>query len=122
MREVKYYVAWDDSEFETKEECMKYENDAINKMLIFKSLYTFFDKDKNILLCPETKNIEDLLNWADCSAEECDYIYRSGQLPEDVNNFIRSEIGYCICNWDFHDELGLFQWDDEEAEWVRVGE
>lgn len=122
MREVKYYVAWDDSEFETKEECLKYENDAINKMLIFKSLYTFFDKDKNILPCPESRDIEDLLDWANCSANECSYIYRAGQLPEDVNNFIRREIGYCIRNWDFYDERGLFKWDDEEVGWVKVGE
>jgi len=122
MREIKYYVAWDDSEFETKEACMKYENDAVNKMLIFKSLYTFFDKDKNILPCPDSKSIENLLDWAERSANECGYIYRLGRLPEDVNNFVRREIGYCISNSDFNDEIGLFKWDYDEIEWVKVDE
>ena len=44
MYEVKYYVAWDGSEFESREECMEYEAKQLKIIQSISEKYTFFDR------------------------------------------------------------------------------
>lgn len=125
MREVRYYVAWDDSEFENKEECLAYEEGAINKMKEVRDKYSFYDKDMNLFVAPDdSAGIDDWLDWVGRAANECVFIDRKDNLSDDTDDFIYYEFGYCINNSDFPEEnyIGLFKYDGKKDEWVKVDE
>ena len=120
MREVSVFYSFDDREFFDRDECFTYEEKALKKFQSFNYFYTFYDKDMNIMYAPMSKDVEEWINWLQCSAGKCSYIRRMGQLPEEVNQFIREEAGYCILNEDFNNEIGLFKYDDIQYEWIKV--
>lgn len=124
MREVTMYVAWDDSEFETADECLRYEEQAIEAMSAVNDCYDFFDKNGGRFVAPLTTDteIENWLNWLSDAAEHCDYIKVYHRIPELSVKFINREWGYCICPEDFPEETGVFKYDNFKDEWVEVGE
>lgn len=122
MREVKYYVAWDDSEFETKKECLEYERKAIATMATVDECYTFFDKNGERMMAPISDVIEDWLNWLSIAADQCKWIRVHRPISKTATKFINREWGYCICPEDFESETGFFEYDYLKNEWVKVGE
>lgn len=124
MREVTKYIAWDDSEFDIEDECLLYESVAMDAMREVNDCYTFFNKDGERFEAPPEWDdiIENWLNWLSDAAEHCDSIKVNYILPENAVRFIDREWGYCIAPEDFHNETGLFKYDDWKNEWVKVGE
>ena len=122
MREVKYYVAWDDSEFETKEACMEYEQGAIIAMSTINNCYDFIDKNGGHFIAPQNWNVEEWLEWLSNAGNHCHWIKIYKTLPEFAANFIDEQLGLCICPSDFCNMTGLFEYDDWKNEWVKVGE
>ena len=122
MREVKYYVAWDDSEFETKEACIEYEQGAIIAMSTINSCYDFIDKNGGRFIAPQNWNVEEWLEWLSNAGNHCHWIKIYKTLPEFAANFIDEQLGLCICPSDFCNMTGLFEYDDFKNEWVKVGE
>lgn len=120
MREVTIYYAYDDTEFTDRDECIAYENRALNFLKAIDKCYSFFDKDMNRFFAPDNDNLEDWWNWVSISADRCEYIHRWMVLPDEVNNFVHYEFGYCIENNDFEEGLGLFRYDMVWGEWRKV--
>ena len=122
MREVTMYVAWDDSEFETADECLRYEQQAIEAMSAVNDCYEFFNVNNERFFAPRSEDIWDWLNWLSDAAEHCRFIRIRHTLPTLSVRFIDREWGYCICPEDFPAETGLFMYDDFKNDWVKVGE
>jgi len=125
MREVISYVAFDDNEFGNREECLAYEEGAINKMKEVRDKYSFYDKDMNLFVAPDdSARIDDWLDWVGRAANECEFIDRKDNLSDDADDFIYHEFGYCINNSDFPEEnyIGLFRYDMGRCRWVKVDE
>ena len=124
MREITVYVAWDDTEFDTEDECLWYESKAVDAMKEVNDCYEFFNKDGERFDAPPEwdDNIENWLGWLSDAGEHCDRIKVNHILPDDAVCFIDREWGYCIAPEDFNDETGLFKYDDFKNEWVKVGE
>lgn len=123
MREIKYYVAWDDSEFESVDECMAYEERAISCAQEFNEAYSFYDKDMNKILAPsESVDVEEWMDWLACAIDDAAYIRRYANLTEEAEKFYCHMWGTCVLNDDFDNELGLFNYDFGNDTWVKVGE
>lgn len=123
MRKVTSYVAYDDTEFTDRYECMEYEEEAINNLAEIDRCYVFYDKNMNPISAPSIDDsVEDWLDWVSCGCDQCTYIQRKEQLPKETEDQIRKDVGYCILNEDFDYELGMFKWDPNRDEWVKVDE
>lgn len=122
MREVKYYVAWDDSEFLDRDECEAYEREALRHLRTVEACYAFYDKKGDRLFAPLTSDdIEDWMDWLCMAGDSAERILVSRQLPNDTAYFVREQVGYCILPEDFGNETGDFQYDWSQNEWIKVG-
>ena len=125
MREVITYVAFDDQEFYNKEECLAYEEQAMNTLKEIHEKYSFYDKDMNVFVAPENStDIDEWLWWVQTAADRCEFIYRKDNLSYDAEDFIDQQWGYSINNSDFPEKnyIGLFRYDGYECRWVKVDE
>ena len=124
MREVSVYYAWDDSEFYDRDECLRYEKQAVEAMMSVNDCYDFFDKNGGRYVAPDYRceDVEEWMDWLSDAAEHCSYIKVRHTLPENAVWFIDREWGYCIAPEDFNGETGSFKYDDFKNEWVKVGE
>ena len=124
MREMTIYYAYDDSEFYDRDECLRYERQAVEAMMSVNDCYDFFDKNGGRYIAPnyQCEDVEKWMDWLSDAAEHCDCIKVRHILPENAVRFIDREWGYCIAPEDFNGETGLFKYDDFKNEWVKVGE
>lgn len=124
MREVTVYYAWDDTEFDDRDECLRYERQAVEAMMSVNDCYDFFTKWGVRYSAPDYRceDVEEWMDWLSDAAEHCDFIRVRHILPDNAVRFIDREWGYCIAPEDFNGETGLFKYDDFKNEWVKVGE
>ena len=122
MREWKVYYAFDDKEFFDRDECERYEWQAIECMTAVNECYDFFDKSGNRFMPPPYDSAEDWMNWICDAAEHCDSIRVNHLLPKLADDFVLNKCGYYITSEDFNNETGLFKYDYLKDEWVKVGE
>lgn len=124
MREVKRYIAWDDSEFEDCDNCRQYELQAIEAMMSINDCYDFLNKDGDYYAAPDYRceDVEKWINWLSNAVDACKYIKVRHTLPDNAVWFITREWGYCITPKDFNGKTGLFKYDDFKNKWVKVGE
>lgn len=122
MREVSVFYAFDNTQFFDRDACFRYEEKAIISLFTINDYYAFFDKNMRRYMPPQNKDIEDWIEWFSNAAEHCDYIRVYHTLPDSTVDFINKQFGYYICPKDFHNETGLFKYEDWENEWVKVDE
>ena len=124
MREVTVYYAYDDSEFDDRDECLRYEQQAVEAMMSVNDCYDFLTMSGARFEAPDyqCEDVEEWMGWLSDAAEHCDYVNVRHILPENAVRFIDREWGYCIVPEDFNGEIGLFKYDDLKNEWVKVGE
>lgn len=123
MREIKHYVAWDCSKFESESECLAYEERAKKSAQEFNEAYSFYDKDMNMIFSPgESADVEEWVDWLGYAGDECIYIKRKANLTQEAENLYNREWGIGVLNKDFDNELGLFRYDFKKNKWVKVGE
>lgn len=123
MREVIRYYAFDDEEFEDREECQEYEAKAYDLVYSIGEKYKFYDKNMNIIPAPfNSPDVEDWLTWLDNAYGDCTYIKRYNALNPQEEAIIDETIGCCMLNYDFKGEIGLFKYDISESKWVKVDE
>ena len=121
MREVSVFYSFDDREFFDRDDCLEYERDMLNMIKKLNYKYSFFDKNMNIYMPPvNSEDVEDWINWFSGACDECEYIHRDENLEYGEEQFIREELGYCILNEDFKNEVGWFKYDTRRDEWVKV--
>lgn len=123
MRKIITYVAFDDKEFNDREECQEYEEKAYDLVYSIGEKYEFYDENMNIILAPfASPNVEDWLTWLDNAYNNCTYIKRYDALNSQEEAIIDENIGCCMLNYDFNNELGTFRYDCNNVKWVKVDE
>ena len=124
MREVTVYYSYDDREFFDRDECLRYEWQAIEEIMSVNDCYEFFDKNHKRYIAPDAtcEDAEEWMNWLVHTAERCTYVKVNHILPESTARFVENEFGDCITPEDFNNETGLFKYDYLKDEWVKVGE
>lgn len=117
MKKVIVYIAWDDTEFETEEECKNYEQHALDMMVELCHCYTLYDKDGNELEVFVPNSIEDMMKLFERNASVCEKV-RVNRVPSDsADAFQNSNFGF-----DMPEEEGLFVYDWNCVRWDKVAE
>lgn len=124
MREVTVFYAYDDTEFFVRDECLAYEERAIESMEEINDKYSFFDENMNLFIAPlGSADVEKWIDWLNESADKCQIIHRTGDLSVNADKLCRRVCSYCINNSDFpygEENIGWFKYED--CDWVKVGE
>lgn len=123
IHEETYYIAWDDSEFNDYNECLRYENQCLEKLKNINDCCVFIDKNNVVLEAPKTEILDDWVQWLDGMYEDdCEFIQVNKPLSNDIINFIKKEWSFItITNMD-NQTVGLFKYNRNTEEWVKVSE
>lgn len=117
MKIVTIYVAFDDVKFYTMEECIKYENKAMQLLIEIFDAYDFYDENHEKYYVPYIHNVEEGLDFLDWVTDRVAYIDYKKVLSDDAWNFIYIHIGEIMPN---QDEVGRYRYDYSEYEWVKT--
>ena len=117
MREIITYVAYDDTEFDNLEDCEEYESKAFDLLIEFFNAYDFFGKNGEYIWI-FLNEVEQGLYAIKYAFERCEKIRVKKIVSHEVRELIDSYFGYEL-PWD---EVGLYEYDWKEMEWIKVGE
>lgn len=117
MREIITYVAYDDTEFDNREECEEYENTAFNLLEEIFNTYEFF--------LDNGQEIHIFLNDIEAGMYVFDYAWKKSKsirvkrtLSDTANEFIYINFGHDMPP----NELGLYEYNFKKCCWVKVDE
>ena len=116
MREVVTYVAYDDTEFDNREDCEAYEEEAFDLLTEIFNSYKFFVGNQEFLIF--LNDVEAGLCARSKAFEKCDKILVTKPLSFLAFDFADFRMGYVLPP----NEIGMYEYDTEECEWVKVGE
>ena len=116
MREVKYYISFDDKRFDDKKECSDYEEKIGNYMMEIIRSFAFYDVDMK-QFNHYFESLEGMLCSFDWAWENCVYIRKIANCSQEALDFIQDYFGYPLPN-----EIGLNRYAWREQKWVKVGE
>ncbi len=116
MREVITYVAYDNTEFDNREECEAYEGEAFDLLTEVFNSYKFFVGNQEFLIF--LNNIEAGLYALSKAFNKCDKILVTKPISDMALHFIDFQLGYVLPP----NEHGMYKYDTDEFEWVKVGE
>lgn len=122
MREVITYIAYNGTEFNNRDECFEYELAAWKIFQSVKEKFSFLDENMNMIVAPESNDMEDWFNWLNIAFYACTYIKKYGSLTDDEVKLIKENTGICLYNEDFSCAIGLFKYNDKLMSWDRVDE
>ena len=115
MKEITTYVAYDGTEFTSKEACERYEKPIEELIYEATKAYDFYDRTLKPLWFKDYPKIERFLDWLNELVDTCKYIYVN-QLPsEELKTFLNSKYAYHLPT----KEIGLHHYDVNKNEWVR---
>lgn len=115
MKKVTVYYAYDDTEFYDEDECMRYEQKAIDLMVKAKEVFTFYDKNMNAMSWYVNDDVDDLLSEFENIYDNCEYI-KVNECNEEVYKFIYNQIGLNPP----YDSKGLYKYSWDIDTWVRT--
>lgn len=111
MKIVTTYIAFDDMEFGTKEECLEYENQARGYITEIKHCYTFYDKNMEIIPYGWSEDIIEELNCINVMYDNCECIKVNHEVSRETYTFLRYSEGILLPV-----DVGMYTYDD--GEWV----
>jgi len=115
MKKVTVYYAYDDTEFYDEDECMRYEQKAIDIMVKAKEVFTFYDENMNVMSWYVNDNVDDLLNEFENIYDHCTYI-KVNEDNEEVIRFIYNQTGSLVPN----EGEGLYKYGWNVSEWAKI--
>ena len=115
MREVKYYISFDDKRFEDKKKCADYEEKIGNYMMEVIHSFAFYDTHMK-QINHYFENLDGILDSFDWAWQHCSFIRKTADCSQEALDFIADYFGYPL-----PDELGLFSYRDGYP-WIKVGE
>lgn len=115
MKIVTTYVAFDDEEFSTMEDCQRYENFHIDLMIEAEECYSFYDRDMNRIALAYCHNIEEMLSEFCYAYDYCEYIVVNKEPSAQLINFMRHYFGY-----ELPMEEGTYRYDWRSGKWKKV--
>jgi len=117
MKIVTTYIAFDDTEFGTKEACLEYEEKARNTLTFFTMAYKFYDKEMNILFIDST-DIDFIADNICAAYNECSFVYYTPKyLTNDVKALNREYLGLELPD---NDEEGMYKYDWTLCDWEKI--
>lgn len=116
MREIKYYISFDNKRFEDKKECADYEEKIGNLMMEVISSFIFYDENMK-QINHYFENLNGILSSFDWAWQNCKYIKYLINCSQEALNFVQEYFGYPLPN-----EIGLNEYDWTEYKWVKVDE
>lgn len=116
MREVTTYIAYDDTEFDSREECEAYEGEAFDLLSEIFNSYKFFRNNQEILIF--LNNVEAGLHAFGKAFDKCDRILVTKPISDVAFRFVDFHLGYVLPP----NAVGMYKYDTDEFEWVKVGE
>ena len=111
------YITYDDMEFESKEECEKYEEEAKTILKELTTNYTYQDKDKNIIKFDESDDIEIEMNTYDNIWKNVEYVIIHTPLSEEALEWVNYQFGFEMPP----NNPGKYKYDWKKWEWKKVG-
>lgn len=105
MKIVTTYIAFDDTEFNTEEECLAYEQHDMDLCIEIDECYEFFDKDMNSLPLMYSHNIEEFCDEFDRAYNDCDYM-RVNRIPSDE----AATLLWNFFGFDMPEKIGLWRY------------
>ena len=116
MKIVTTYVAYDDTEFDTEEECRKYEVERMKLFSEFNDVYALYDEKMQRIWCPLNYEIENWYDWIDNALNDCEYVEVRAIPSEALIHIMTHEFGY---EWP-EDKLGWYKYDYIDDKWVSA--
>lgn len=117
MREIVTYVAYDDTEFDNRDECEEYEGEAFGLLEEFFNAYDFFGKNDEYI-CIFLNGVEQGLHTIKYAFDRCEKIRVKKTISREVLELIDSYFGYEMPP----NELGMYEYDFKKLEWIKVDE
>ena len=117
MKIITTYVAFDDEEFDTMEECVKYENEAMQLLIEIFDAYDFYNENHEKYNIPYIHNVEEGLDFFDWVTDRVVYVDYKKVLSDDAWNFIYNYNGASMPN---QDEIGKYRYDYSKYRWVKI--
>lgn len=117
MKKIISYVAYDDTEFEKEEDCLRYEETAREYIKQFEETYTFYTNDFNPYIPPIEYDILDYIIWLEEVYSKCDVVHVKKLPNEDMSDFIYYNAGIGLPK---KGEVGWFAYDYKIPDWVRI--
>lgn len=114
MREVTMYFAYDDTEFENREDCVKYEEYAEDMLREIVGSVSFLNRD-NALYLTKGKDINTTLGKIANACDNCETIIVTKQLSSSARVFILNEL--CI---ELPEMPGKYKYNRKYYEWRVV--
>lgn len=115
MREIITYVAYDDTEFDNRKECEQYEGKAFGLLAeIFNAYEFFYENGQELFIF--LNGIEEGLNVFNYAWNECDKIKVKWEISHKARDFIDCYFGYKLPP----NQKGLYEYDWEQFEWIKV--
>lgn len=117
MRKVVTYIAWDDTEFETEEECKNYEQYALDMMVELCHCYEFYNNNNEQMETFVPNFIEDMMILFEKAASVCDVV-KVNRIPQSsADAFQNNQFGFY-----FPDATGTFKWNNRACEWEKIAD
>ena len=116
MREVITYVAYDGEEFDNREECEAYEGEAFDFLTEIFNSYKFFIGKREFLIF--LNDVEAGLHALGKAFDKCDRILVVKPISDMTLRFVDFQLGYVLPP----NEPGMYKYDTDEFEWVKVDE
>lgn len=116
MREVITYVAYDGEEFDSCEECEAYEGKAFDFLTEIFNSYKFFIGKQEFLIF--LNDVEAGLHALGKAFDKCDRILVTKPISDIALRFVDFQLDYVLPP----NEPGVYKYDIDEFEWVKVDE
>ena len=117
MRMQVIYIAYNDKEFDSKEECEKYEAEAKRMLKELTTNYTYQDKNKNIIKFDESDDIEIELDSYSCILQNMEYVVVHAPISEKILKWLNYEFGYDMPP----NKSGTYKYNWDRMRWDKVG-
>lgn len=113
MKKVTIYRAFDGEDFETEQDCRKYEADALACMHeIFEKVH-FFDACMGLMPAPEEDDVDAYLDAFEAAYDKALYMFIVERPSEKALDFIYGYLGM----FSLPNGVGLFKYDEDDDEW-----
>ena len=113
MKTRTIYVAFDDEEFDTEEECREYEEEKNSYLEEFVSAYSLFDKNMKPYTF-QRKELEDSVITLEDAIGCCEYVHVKQVPSKEALDFLEEHVAYVLPP----QEIGWYRWDYNSSDWV----
>lgn len=115
MKIIKTFVAYDDTEFDTEDECIAYEEKHATYAGEINYKYEFLDKDGKVIECKDKRYFDVLIDFLEDAYNECAFIRVKDKVSEEALDWLEDYFGIELPSG----ECGLYDYVCDT--WGRVG-